>query len=189
MKGDPVRSAEDIAKHLIALASVDPEPTPVTHLQVQKLLYYVRGWSLAEHATPLFDGTFEAWTHGPAVRELYTRFKAFGSAPIPAAEGQLDETLTERERELVAWVWRRYGRFTAAALREMTHREAPWRDARGALPNDAPSNTPISDQSLLAHFRSLAERERRFQDDDDVLVTAISDARSGRHRPFIGSTS
>lgn len=188
MKGVLVRSAEDIARHLIALASVDPEPTPVTHLQVQKLLYYARGWSLAQHATPLFEGTFEAWTHGPAVRELYARFKAFGSTPIPAAEGHLDETLSESERALVSWVWRRYGRFTAAALREMTHRESPWRDARGALPTDAPSKAPISDQSLLAYFRSLAEREMRFQDDDAVLVAAITDARSGRHLPFVGST-
>lgn len=183
-----MRSAEDIARHLIALASVDSEPTPITHLQVQKLLYYARGWSLALHETPLFAGTFEAWTHGPAVRELYARFKAFGSTPIPAAEGHVDETLSANERALVSWVWRRYGRFTAAALREMTHREAPWRDARGALSSDAPSNAPISDQSLHAYFRSLAERERRFQDDDAVLAAAIKDARSGWHSPFIGST-
>ena len=43
----------------------------ITHLKLQKLIYYARGISLGMYGKPLFLEKIEAWQHGPVVREVY----------------------------------------------------------------------------------------------------------------------
>src|SRR6476660_4904178 len=47
---------EAIAKYLLTLAETEDEPDPLTHLRLQKLMYYVQGWSLALRKRPAFAG-------------------------------------------------------------------------------------------------------------------------------------
>ncbi len=44
----------------------------MTHLKLQKLIYYVQGFALVILKTPLFNERMEAWPHGPVVR-IFTR--------------------------------------------------------------------------------------------------------------------
>lgn len=53
-------TAEAVARHFIFLAAQMEEPTPLTHMQVQKLVYYAQGWSLAIDGRPMFPSVIEA---------------------------------------------------------------------------------------------------------------------------------
>jgi uncharacterized phage-associated protein len=123
----------------------------MTHLKLQKLLYYAQGWHLALKDTPLFSDSLEAWEHGPVCPSVWKRFKNFGWNPIPPTECQSDP-----ERDLDAdtlpfldEVWDAYGQFSAKRLEEMTHEEPPWKDAWNSDPS---GNAMIPLEALRAFF-------------------------------------
>jgi uncharacterized phage-associated protein len=55
----------------------------ITHLKLQKLVYYAQAWSLALLDRPLFDEEVEAWAHGPVVETVFQRFKDAGWENLP----------------------------------------------------------------------------------------------------------
>ena len=64
----------DVANYLLSLA--DPlEGDLISHLKLQKLLYYSQGVSLALRNQPLFNNKILAWAHGPVVREVWEYYK------------------------------------------------------------------------------------------------------------------
>ena len=102
----------------------------ISNLKLQKLLYYAQGFYLAvNEGVPLFSEDIEAWIHGPVVPELYHAFKEYGSNAIPAPE-QLDLSIFDpKTKELLDEVYTVFGQFSGWKLRNMTHDEAPWKDA------------------------------------------------------------
>ncbi|MDR1872805.1 MAG: DUF4065 domain-containing protein [Deltaproteobacteria bacterium] len=48
-----------------------PEKHDLTHLKIQKLLYFVQGFHLAFFDYPLFEDPIEAWKYGPVVKSVY----------------------------------------------------------------------------------------------------------------------
>lgn len=127
------RTARDIANWLLMWAEAqEGEDAGMTNLKLQKLLYYAQGHFLGEHGQPLFGEPIEAWAHGPVVKGEYHRLKHFGNGAIDTDEA-VPETFNwddyrDVEQHLVS-IWTTYGHYAAWALREKTHREAPWRDA------------------------------------------------------------
>ncbi len=123
-------TAHDIARWFIAWGErVDAE---VSNLKLQKLLYYAQGHRLGTTGYPLFSDSIEAWAQGPVVAEVYRTYEDFGKSPIDpdAALGDdFDWDEFAEVSDLLGDVWDRYGSLAAWALRERTHREAPWRDA------------------------------------------------------------
>jgi len=49
--------------------------TNLSHLKLQKLLYYIQSWHLVFFDKKLFDDDFQAWVHGPVSRKIYDTFK------------------------------------------------------------------------------------------------------------------
>lgn len=80
--------ALDVARYLIGLAAGEKEPDLLTHLRLQKLLYYVQGWHLGVFGRRMFDARIEAWTNGPVVREVFPSFADCKSEVIPPKEGR-----------------------------------------------------------------------------------------------------
>ena len=129
--------AFDVAKYLIHLADTEDEPEYLTHLRLQKLLYYVQGWSLTLHKKPMFPEEIQAWAHGPVVAAIYHRFADYGNRPIDPSDIGTSNNLRKSEAQFIAEVWEAYKGYSASSLRAMTHREAPWCDARkGCKPTD-----------------------------------------------------
>ena len=50
----------------------------VTPLMLQKLLYYIQGWSFVLNGREMFEENCEAWVHGPVYKDVYNIFKQFG---------------------------------------------------------------------------------------------------------------
>lgn len=123
-------SAIDVAKYYLHSAQSEDEPDLLSHLRLQKLLYYAQGWSLALRKKPLFKERIEAWAHGPVVPGVYPHFAAYKANAIPAEEFDLDEdALSNDERSLCSLGGTHNKQFSATRLREMTHAEPPWREA------------------------------------------------------------
>lgn len=126
-----MRTALDVAKWFIAWAEV--EDAEVSNLKLQKLLYYAQGHFQGQNGVSLFEGTIQAWKHGPVVPEVYHEMKSYGQAPIEpddfiGEDGFPWEDYRDVERFLID-VWDRYAIYSAWALRNKTHEESPWRDA------------------------------------------------------------
>lgn len=121
-------------------------PSP---MKLQKLCYYAQGYRLAEGGE-LFPDDFQAWQHGPVVPDLYQKYRDFSWRTIDVAVDE--KTINPEIFEVVGDIVRAYGRYDGAALSTMTHREAPWKDARGDLPESEGSNELISKDSLRRFF-------------------------------------
>lgn len=101
------------------LAQFDPESgDAVTHLKLQKLLYYIQAWVLADHKESLFDEDFEAWTHGPVLPSIYRKYKDRGFNTI-LDFGEIpefkDDTLVSTMKEVIDV----YGEHTAKYLEKL----------------------------------------------------------------------
>ena len=54
----------------------------LTHLKIQKLLYYADGINLAITGKPLFEDKIYAWPHGPVIKNVYEKLSSNGSNEI-----------------------------------------------------------------------------------------------------------
>lgn len=125
-----IHPAMNIAQWFVAWAEeLDAEVSP---LKLQKLLYYAQGEHIGASGTKLFHEPIEAWQHGPVVSDVYHATKQYGRNPIEpdefVPEGFNWDDYSDVNDEL-AVIWRKYGVYSAWALREKTHSEAPWIDA------------------------------------------------------------
>ena len=48
---------------------------PMSHLKLQKLLFYVQAYHLAYFDSPIITDSFEAWAHGPVSRKIYNELR------------------------------------------------------------------------------------------------------------------
>lgn len=55
---------------------------PITHLQLQKVLYFLQAHWLIRKKTPLFSDKIEKWRLGPVTPTVYHEYKIFGARPI-----------------------------------------------------------------------------------------------------------
>jgi len=127
------------------------------HKKLQKLCYYAQAWYLVfNQQKPLFDGSFEAWAHGPVNRELWNELKDWGYTVIPQNElrGDKRAKLDANAITVLERVWDTYGEMTGFQLEDQTHEEEPWLEARGGLPYYAPSNSKISEKTMYRYYKS-----------------------------------
>lgn len=119
----------DVVKFFLRLQDADADSGDViTNLKAQKLLYYAQGVSLAQTGRPLFEDDFAAWQHGPVIPALYEELKAFGSRQIELPNDLDLDKFSDEQMDLLISVYKTYGQFSAWKLRDMTHREAPWKN-------------------------------------------------------------
>lgn len=158
-------TALDIANHFLGFTNEAQEET-LTHLKLQKLLYYAQGFHLAGQKRPLFDEQIEAWEHGPVVRSVYDRFKDYKANPLPKAAPH-PAPLPQYVRDLLESVYIEYGQYDAWRLREMTHEERPWQEAirKG-------KNTPLNPETMQIHFRGVMNGYLGLTEDDLEIVPA-----------------
>jgi len=149
--------ALDVANFLVRLAAAEDEPDYLTHLRLQKLLYYAQGWSLALRDMPMFSERIEAWVHGPVVPDVYRSLAGSGSDVILADRFPEPPDLTDEEADFIESVWTAYKDFSAVRLRAMTHAEAPWKAARGNRPSEAACQNEITHEAMKAFFTQASE--------------------------------
>jgi uncharacterized phage-associated protein len=151
-----ITTANKVADYLIRFSH--EHGNLVSNLALQKLVYYAQAWHLALKDNPLFDDKIEAWVHGPVVPSVYHRFKKHRWNPIPDQPD--DPGLGKSVKDHLDEVMEVYSGFSASQLELMTHKELPWKEARGDIAMDDPSTAEISHASMKAFYRARAESER-----------------------------
>lgn len=140
-------TAHDVAAYILS------KRPSMTAMKLQKLVYYAQAWSLVWDEKRLFEERIEAWAQGPVVPELYQSHRGmFTVQEWPKGD---PDALDEDERETVEAVLDYYGRLPAQALSDLTHREAPWADARHNLHPLARSNREITPAAMAEYYSSL----------------------------------
>jgi len=136
-----------VANYILSLANEEIGDI-ISNLKLQKLVYYSQGFHLALRDQPLFNEPIEAWQHGPVVPELYRQFKEYGSGAIQTPKEMNFDIYTEDVKEVLNEVYDAFGQFSAWKLRDMTHDEAPWKDAVNS------SNMIITHESMKEYFKT-----------------------------------
>lgn len=150
-----MHTANDIADWF--LATLDRSAgDAITHLKLQKLVYYAQAWSLALLDRPLFDEDLQAWTHGPVARSVWQRFREQGWQALPPPE--LVPDVEPEVEALLDDIADAYGEQSALRLEELTQSEDPWLVARGGTPIELRSMTAISKEHMRDFYRALYER-------------------------------
>lgn len=130
----------------------------MTTWKLQKLCYYSQAWSLVWDDGPLFKDRIEAWANGPVVPALYQVHK--GQFSILGVDGKPDR-LAPDQVETIDAVLKVYGGKTSNWISELTHMEAPWRDARHRArlrPGDR-GNAEIKRGDMAEYYGGLSAEE------------------------------
>lgn len=127
---------------------------PMTTMKLQKLIYYSQVWSVVWDDDVLFEERLEAWDNGPVVRELWLATR--GRFRIDAVPGAQLERVSLEQRETIDKVLEFYGDKDAQWLSDLTHMEAPWREAR-----EVAQNAEISLERISEYYSSLVPDEAR----------------------------
>ncbi len=117
--------ALDVAKYVVNY--VNNEGKPITHLQIQKILYYIQAQFLVEKSKPLFLEPIEAWRHGPVVSSVYSYYRRYTNMAIFSKE-QPSVTFTTNEQKIMNKVIDKYKEVNGWDLVNKTHQESPWKD-------------------------------------------------------------
>ena len=130
---------------------------PVSTWKLQKLCYYSQAWALAWTGIPLFDEDFQAWANGPVCPELFSLHRGKFVVSLDDIPAKLESVppLNDDERDTITRVLSHYGKMQPYQLREQSHSERPWLDARGNIPEGERSTNIITKDSMGEFYGSL----------------------------------
>ena len=141
-------------------------------MALEKLVYYVQAWHLADFGEPAFTDEIQAWKQGPVVRSLYDAHR--GVYYVDAWPNGDIRRLSKTLQQTVQWVVKNYGHLTAEKLSRMTHAEVPWIVAREGRADTDWSNAPIEQSVMRAYYS-----RQRASASDVVSAVAASAALEG----------
>jgi len=150
VKGVNMANIFDVADYILKSIGT------ISTLKLQKLAYYCQAWSLAWDGKELFKEKFQAWTNGPVNQELFKYFQGeFLVSKV--SKDMLTNSLTADEKYRIEVVLENYAQFSGAELSSLTHKEQPWIETRGKLPDGAPCSKVISNK-LMQEFYSSSNK-------------------------------
>lgn len=144
-------SAIDVAAYILEQVG------NVTTMKLQKLVYYAQVRYLVMNGEPLFSDRIAAWANGPVSPNLFHAH----SGKYMIDRGGLDScgsssALSLAEREAADKVVELFGTCTGEQLREMTHAEAPWADARKGYEPGERCEVEITVDAMRDYYSSPA---------------------------------
>ncbi|WP_366533550.1 Panacea domain-containing protein (plasmid) [Carnobacterium maltaromaticum] len=128
----------------------------ITHLKLQKLVYYVQAWSLALFDEKVFEEDIQAWAHGPVSPVLYHQLKvhsynALNEDVLQEFSSEFDEKTESLLREIKTI----YGRYDAKHLEELTHQEKPWIETRNGLTSEERCEEIIPVELMASFYKEM----------------------------------
>lgn len=142
---------EDLAAWFLNKVDEDAGDS-ITHLKLQKLVYYAQAWSLAIYDQPFFDEEFEAWARWPVVKSLWNKYKG---SYIISEKPVINKEFAQEEEELLNEVWEIYWNLTWKKLEDLTHSEEPWIEARWDISEGAICENKISKETMKEFYRKI----------------------------------
>lgn len=132
---------------------------PMSHLKLQKLLYYCEAYHLAYFDVSLISEDFEAWVHGPVCKEVFNvlKNKSLLHSDI-GFDGEYDtkiirDALTSDQFALISDVIDNLSTWSGIQLEAATHAELPWIEARTGLGSGDKSSRIISKEMMKDFYK------------------------------------
>lgn len=135
----------------------------MSHLKVQKLLYYCDAYHLAYIDSALIRQDFEAWVHGPVCRDVYNNLKdtslLYSDIAIILDEksynpkNEIQTILTSDQINVIKDVLDELTTWTGLELENATHNELPWIEARMGFSPGQRCNNIISKETMKRFYR------------------------------------
>lgn len=169
-----------VANVMIAFAS--KRNIALTHVALQKLVYFAHAAFLVRYDRPLVSGYFEAWEHGPVHRVLYNSLKRYGrdavDRPIERSDPfsghtQLADAITDLEIvDHIEEITRRLGHLPAGFLIDLSHAKGgPWDHIWNKSKTEPVLGNRISDtvtKQLFSRIKTGVPLTPRFGDVDEA---------------------
>ena len=135
----------------------------MSHLKVQKLLYYCEAYHLAYTDSSLIKQDFEAWVHGPVCRDVYNNLKdaslLYSDISIIIDEksynprNEIRNILTSDQLNIVKDVLDELSTWSGLELENATHSELPWIEARAGYSPGERCNNIISKETMKRFYK------------------------------------
>lgn len=141
-------AARDVATYVIS--EYWKQGNPITNLKLQKILYYIQGYTYKFCNTASFDGEIYRWPYGPVVPDVYFRYNHHHAMPLEQpSEYESVFACSQLKNDLALFstvekVIQASVRYSASDLVNKTHQETPWCKAA--------DNSIISNQSIAEYF-------------------------------------
>lgn len=128
-------SAIDVAQNIISIynnkvdklvSDYNISPEYITHLKLQKLLYFVQALSLTIFDKKAFPEKILAWSYGPVVNEVYQKYKKNHAKEIIIEDEA--KNISSGLYKIIDEVVNCYGSIDANKLVDFTHEEEPWKN-------------------------------------------------------------
>lgn len=140
----------DVANFVVALCN--ESKISITHLKLQKLLYYVQWWALAIFWKEMFSNDFEAWINWPVCKEVYSKYTPFWFNEL--IKESWKNNFSPVEIWFITEVVEKYWKLNAWELVALTHKESPWITTRKGLSETDHCNKIISKKLITESFKS-----------------------------------
>jgi len=165
--GTPYAMHDERAVANFLLDQADLAGVGISHLSLQKLLFFAHAWHLAQFDRPLVIGTFQAWRFGPVLRAVYDSFRMAGKKPIRIRATKLDlatgtfvvcdEALSDEVQELLVAVMASGASLPSWYLSELTHRQgSPWEVIWKRASNEVNVGMKIPNELIRQYFLTSA---------------------------------
>jgi len=127
------------------------DENPITHLALQKLLYFSQSWNRVWNNEWLFIDECEAWVHGAVYRNIYEEFKRFKYMPLPKVNKET--CLSTKEIEVLEFVLKYYyDVYNAKTLETICHLEEPYKIARSGCGEDESCDEIIKKDNIKEYY-------------------------------------
>lgn len=127
----------------------------MTTMKLEKLVYYCQAWSLVWDELPLFNEDFQAWANGPVCPALFEKHKGLFMVDSSLFDDIPPYDFNEDAVETIQTVLDYYGDKAPQWLSELTHKEAPWKEARKGIADGLPCSNIISKDSMQQYYGGL----------------------------------
>lgn len=146
-------TANQVADWFLARTDTESGDT-ISHLKLQKLVYYAQAWHYTVFGNALFIEKTEAWRHGPVVRSIYNRFNhipVYTQIDVTQLEFDVPK-FSEDTTKILEEVIEIYGEHSSKYLEDLTHEEDPWIIARGGLADYLYCDEEITLESMKDYY-------------------------------------
>lgn len=137
--------------------SQSSEELPITHLALEKLLYFVQSWSVALNKEWMFEDDCQAWVHGAVYPQVYELFKYFGYQPLPKVNSEV--ILSNNDIKILNLVKTYYyDVYNAKTLETICHIEEPYKEARKGYLAKQVCQEIINKEKIKSYYSTVAQR-------------------------------
>lgn len=147
---------ETIASYFINSANnkiidIDDSTEWISHLKLQKILYFAQAVFLSIKSKELFDEDILAWKFWPVIESIYNTYskerKRWSNLLIEEdiLDKNFNTVLWEEDKKILDEVYKEFWKYSAWELVDITHSHKPWKDSYEPLKSNIIEKEIIKD--------------------------------------------